>query len=660
MKITKVKLKNFKSYYGEQELNLSVTDEKNVVVIYADSGYGKTTLLEAINWAFYDEDYILRLNKSRSSKDKLKLESWICEKHIKDLVNKGEIGHMYVEIHFVHENQKQYIHNGVKFTVNGDREISLLNSNERVLRKFSGTIWERSPNPNVAINRILPKNIVDYFFFDAEQQSKLVMPKNQGLVQDAINNVIGLKSLENAALNLKKIAKDYSSELSSIDLGEISQLTAEKKRLEDEIEKSRENLGIQTLEKNSIEEQIQEIENKLIGTEETEKFQKEIENLKFEKESLLISKTEIEKDLVRKIYNGIPFIAKDVIEGLLESLNELRNNGKIPGTITVNLIDEILENLQCICGTDLRNNAKMRKKFTMLKDEVSRRSQEKDKLIDIHSTIKYFSSEIGERNPKELSEAIVTYDNIDEALYNIEEEIKENEKEIGDIKNENIQNLKEKKDELNLEKEEVIINVALLERNIEDYEEDLKKINVDLENSEIQNEQAKKLQKYEQLARKTSEKLSEIFDSFSEITKKEITQIANQQWKKLIKSTKNLNFKIDDSFKFNITDSLGRNALNDLSNGQKQGLVLSFVYAISEVSQKFPPYIIDMPFGRLGEESQKEAARFMPLACQQLILLLNKTAEYNEITIPELKPKCMRFIELDFDPDKRITNIINK
>ena len=53
MKLISVRFKNFRNFYGDQEVSFSVDDEKNLTVIYAENGFGKTTFLNALNWTFF-------------------------------------------------------------------------------------------------------------------------------------------------------------------------------------------------------------------------------------------------------------------------------------------------------------------------------------------------------------------------------------------------------------------------------------------------------------------------------------------------------------------------------------------------------------------------------------------------------------------------------
>ena len=53
MYIKKIKLNNYKIYFGENTVVFPPVSAKNVSIISGDNGYGKTTLLTALVWCLY-------------------------------------------------------------------------------------------------------------------------------------------------------------------------------------------------------------------------------------------------------------------------------------------------------------------------------------------------------------------------------------------------------------------------------------------------------------------------------------------------------------------------------------------------------------------------------------------------------------------------------
>jgi len=54
MQIEYIRIENWRSFYGENSFLVSTDPERNVTLIRAENGVGKTSLLAAINWCFFD------------------------------------------------------------------------------------------------------------------------------------------------------------------------------------------------------------------------------------------------------------------------------------------------------------------------------------------------------------------------------------------------------------------------------------------------------------------------------------------------------------------------------------------------------------------------------------------------------------------------------
>ena len=55
MILEEIRLTDFRCFFGETFIRLSEDPDKNVTIIYAENGVGKTTLLNALLWCFYGE-----------------------------------------------------------------------------------------------------------------------------------------------------------------------------------------------------------------------------------------------------------------------------------------------------------------------------------------------------------------------------------------------------------------------------------------------------------------------------------------------------------------------------------------------------------------------------------------------------------------------------
>src|SRR5205823_3368655 len=56
MILEKLVLENFRQFRGKQEIHFSTVRERNVTLIHAENGFGKTALLNALLWGFYGHE----------------------------------------------------------------------------------------------------------------------------------------------------------------------------------------------------------------------------------------------------------------------------------------------------------------------------------------------------------------------------------------------------------------------------------------------------------------------------------------------------------------------------------------------------------------------------------------------------------------------------
>ena len=81
-------------------------------------------------------------------------------------------------------------------------------------------------------------------------------------------------------------------------------------------------------------------------------------------------------------------------------------------------------------------------------------------------------------------------------------------------------------------------------------------------------------------------------------------------------------------------------ALSLLSNGQRQCLSLAYIDAISKVSGKLPPIVVDMPVGRLDGEVRALILSAMCSRGSQCILLMSPGTEWTDESKKDLMPRA--------------------
>ena len=202
MLIQRIKISNFKTYLS-LDLDLTVDDDRPIILIGGSNGGGKTTLFEAISGALYG----------------LKIES---KEHFLELLNQGAINKVKPEISLqitfvgkVLGQQQKYILKRI-YQLNPQGrplESVSLNMNGNMYVYGTMTAAKERVRAEQEISKIikanLPQELSQYFLFDAMQSSEL-LKKNvfQQTIRDNFENVLGFKKY----LQLKRASEKLQQE----------------------------------------------------------------------------------------------------------------------------------------------------------------------------------------------------------------------------------------------------------------------------------------------------------------------------------------------------------------------------------------------------------------------------------------------------------------
>ena len=115
MLIKSLKMQNFRQFKGITAVDFSCDPEQNVTIILGDNTFGKTTLLQAFNWCFYETvtfdnnpDFLLNLEVANE-------------------MNNGDTETVSVEI--------CVIHNGVDYVISRSQTYSCANGKVTGMKK---------------------------------------------------------------------------------------------------------------------------------------------------------------------------------------------------------------------------------------------------------------------------------------------------------------------------------------------------------------------------------------------------------------------------------------------------------------------------------------------------------------------------------------------
>ena len=197
MKLTKIELNNFGSYYGKNVLSIDVSDDnKQIVLIGGENGAGKTTLFTAIVLCLYG-------HYSFGYKNSGKVYTQKVFTYINDTAKLDEDESASVTLDFVDSSNGDLdsysITRSWTWKKSNVKELITAQKNGQILEKQSLIDFQ-----NFLINMI-PPSLLKLYFFDGERIAEYLLDDAQNNVRDALMILSGNDTFDIMYSGIKKV-----------------------------------------------------------------------------------------------------------------------------------------------------------------------------------------------------------------------------------------------------------------------------------------------------------------------------------------------------------------------------------------------------------------------------------------------------------------------
>lgn len=652
MRIEKLTVENFSSFYGKHEFEFPQQTGKNLFIILGGSGYGKTSIFDAINWALYGEQY----------------ESTLVEKTIIDFVNETAFSgaaknnkgiEVSSTLHFEHNGKHHTISQSL--FINPSRE----DGSGKQISDRQSALYEIDINGNHKrikaldsfLNEILPTNVRDYFLFNGDRINQLSSPTASNEIRDGIYRVVDLELLQNGVEHLQESARYFRRLAKDAAKGEAADIEEQYSKQAEEHEDLKDQLNNLVAEKRAIQDRSEVLNDKLRELGPAIELQKRRDSLtthhKLSEERL----EEIKAELKATSAIAAMGVSIEILQNLEDQLEEMRSKGEIPSSISERLLEDILEIHKCICGSEFVHGDHIFNELTQRLQREKEKERKGQDLLDLFFEVRASRENIqdSQLRMRQLDEFRAKYDS---EIVEIDKELTEILTKLENLPDEDVSKLANNLAAATSELIDINRKINLAANRIEEKEKALKELEIKRDKASQSQEQVQRYQLRERLAQEATSELHRIFEDFAEDSRKQIEQLTSLEFTNFIPTANALSIGISKEFHYDVRDQNGHPALQQLSNGQKQALSLAYITSISRVSEKDPPLVIDMPFGRLDEEVQTNIAKRLPELASQIILLMLPGPEWNEETAKILRPNAAAIYKLDFDENTRQTTIM--
>ena len=368
MLLKRLKLKDFRQFVGEQEINFSVDQNKNVTIIMGQNGAGKTTLAQAFTWCLYGETDFQ--DKSVLAKAKELEMEYDTEATVK------------VEIELEHL--------GKEYTIN--RKQTYYKNSKGLMKKPDNTIFRISYKSDdgqqefvnlnkteLVMKEILPKELSRYFFFDGERIESMSKDIKKGKVQEfanAVRGLLGLNAIMAGISHLKSAIRSYEGEYDSKSDSKIKEYTDKIQEYQSSINKIDKRLEEIAVERETAQNKISELEEEIARNSESEELAKQKEKYRQELNRLQKVKNTSESALLKQFNkNGSVWISNIMIQNALDLLKRNDKIDKGIPDIHKRTIDYLINNRhKCICGTEIEKGSQAYKNLMDLLEYIPPKS----------------------------------------------------------------------------------------------------------------------------------------------------------------------------------------------------------------------------------------------------------------------------------------------
>ena len=350
MTIKSIKYKNYRCF-KDVSINFDTKPGKNIFMVVAPNGGGKTEMLFSFQWVLYGFDFS-KLNAKESTPYSL---NSTLHQNLQDGYA-GEKNDCSVELTFEANGRTYTIKRTEVFTrkfkstdVWSEQHVELSSTNEAGVK----SLCERDPEKvREYLSRIIPSNILQGIIFDGERMKRLsqLNDESKEAVEGVIKQITNEDLFERCRTELKSISKDTSKATKSLSsktgISSISHIENELQEKEDLVGIKDIELRTYKLEQKQLIEDLEEIHLGLSEIEESRAFE--------EKRTALRAELQAKENELNKQFE---FLYEDLDDGyllisdkLFDDVDNLLKDYDIPAGLTVSAVRNILERPTCICG----------------------------------------------------------------------------------------------------------------------------------------------------------------------------------------------------------------------------------------------------------------------------------------------------------------------
>jgi len=655
MRIARVKFKNYRQFKDVELVFEHLPDRKDLHVLIGVMGTGKSNLLNAINWCLYGEEpFLSRENDQDFPLLNIRVlgDGQASEEYRVCVELDASSGNRHVT--FIREEWWR-----VETTAASPSDVS------KTARKvFRVTLENEDGTSNIfegddaqdKVELFIPDGIKEFYFFDGERLDKYFKEATGQNIRNAIYQISQIDLLDRTHKHLERVVGELQKDAGRLS-PEIETTRQELEAAKHDLAKHKKDIAESEQQVTIAKDRIGELEDNLKTLPQTEELEAERAQLKQsleEKDSLLKKKVSKKDALV--FSRAVCVLLKPAIQETIDIIRQKHVNDELPPTLDKDLLEKLLTDAQCICGTDLLPG-----------------SPEAEAIQKVVQTIT-LSSEVAQQLMLIESPLVTAMDSVDsflDELHEIAHDISSLETEMGAMSDRIvdidkklatydmakirawISERKKLEDTLAINQRKLGVLEHLREQSATKFKQLKNQLDDEL-NKESKSADLKRDISFAENSMRVLEKAKgSILESFrKEIERKTEENFFRLHWKKKGRTYKAVSINTD--YTVSPVHSMGYDAISILSGGEREVLALSFSTALYEISGFDAGIVVDRPFAMVsGPPLKMIAEMFSNISDQRQVILLLTPEDYGSDVRGALEHDLSTRLTLELREDEK-------
>jgi DNA sulfur modification protein DndD len=639
VRIHSISLTNFRQFSGTQTFDLRSTPLKPVALIFGANGAGKTTLLNAFTWALY----------GTMSEDVEEQHRMVTDSVWRALPTGASV-ELAVEVTFEHEGRGYRVRRRAEARKQSD-EQQAPTAEVQLWETIADGSSEAVGAPQESIYSILPKGVSRFFFFNGERIEKLVKKGAYAEVQQDIKVLLDLEQVERALEHLRTVDRRLTADLKKHGGERASEIQTAIDELTDQEASSRENLTVfegdlatLTEERESVADELRQHVGAASIQRERDRVAEELARARSQRQAAITERASLVAT------RGFLAFTDQLATDTAERAAALYQKGALPAPLKREFVEKLLEDGQCICGTELTSDTEAWHHVTDWRQRAG--------LQNVEAAWQQLSGQITQLTGarKELHDSLqsavkrITAER--DRVQRLEERKSELDGQMEGHSEAEVQQLESKRRDLEKRMKEKSERIGALRAAIEQIHKQIEQKTAERSKAEVKDELAAKARARSDLVQSVRRALDEILAIRKEDMRERLDAKLKEVFAKI--TVKPYVPRLSTDFELALYQDIdGVELAVPKSTGENQILSLSFVAAVSELAREIRaerraegepladagiyPIVMDAAFGSLDQNYQREVSRALAQMAPQLVVLVSKSQGLGHV-VSELMP----------------------